>query len=144
LTHIIAKADYVTGQKSAEKIKSILQDGFLQRNFEQQEDSEAVAFATFNSAWGIGPHRSQRWVAKGHRSIEDVLADQSEVAILASRERAGLVHAKDLNKRIPREVLFLNFVICLLSALFGASWRYSTGRSDGQAILLMHCSGHHF
>jgi hypothetical protein len=54
--------------------------------------------------WGIGGRRAQRWIAKGYRTAGDVLADEDEVADLTSRERTGLVHAKDLAKRVSREV----------------------------------------
>jgi Fingers domain of DNA polymerase lambda len=92
------------GKKSAEKVKSILSDGYLERNVNLAADDEAVALAVFCNIWGIGPKKAQAWVAAGLRSVEDVRARQDIVAGLSVRERCGLLHAEDFQIRIPRHV----------------------------------------
>lgn len=95
------------GPKSAEKVKAILEEGFLQRNVWQQDDAAEKAFAAFCKLWGIGPKRAQKWVTKGLRTVEAVLQDSEEMASLGVRERAGVLNAEDLAQRIPRRVRYL-------------------------------------
>ena len=82
----------------------MLEEGFLQRNVWQQDDTSERAFAAFCKVWGVGPKRAQKWVIKGRRTLDDVLQDGEEMASLGARERAGLLNASELAQRIPRKV----------------------------------------
>ena len=94
----------LAGAKSAAKVKEILEDGFLTRNVNFSQNPEAQAEALFCSVWGIGPTHAQEFVRRGLRTLADLRGNPDCLAMLSVRERAGLKHAEDFARRIPREV----------------------------------------
>lgn len=85
-------------------MKAILQEGVLQSNTQQGLDDEATAFKLFSSVWGVGPIKAREWANQGFRTIDEITSNADIMAEVNTRERAGLIHAHDIAKRIPRTV----------------------------------------
>lgn len=49
--------------------------------------------------YGVGPAVSSKWIAQGHRTLEDIRTK----ADLTPNQRIGLEHLEDFQSRIPRE-----------------------------------------
>eukprot|EP00043_Microstomoeca_roanoka_P007520 m.72381 g.72381 ORF g.72381 m.72381 type:complete len:594 (+) comp13855_c1_seq3:199-1980(+) len=87
------------GQGTAQKVEEILTTGKLQR-LEQFDTPEKRAQHEFGEIFGIGAHTAKQLVAKGYRTLEDLLQNKHE---LSERQLIGVQLHQELQQRIPRE-----------------------------------------
>ena len=63
-----------------------------------KDDPEQIAINLFNGIWGSGPATSRGWVARGLRTLDDVLARGNPT----KNQLIGIRHYDDLILRMPR------------------------------------------
>lgn len=86
------------GRRLAAKIEEIANTNRLQRLEHAQSDPADEILRTFTGIYGVGTNQARRWIAQGHRTLEDLL----EKAKLTPNQRLGIEHYEDLNTQIPR------------------------------------------
>ncbi|XP_006455903.1 hypothetical protein AGABI2DRAFT_227537 [Agaricus bisporus var. bisporus H97] len=90
------------GDKTALKIKEILQTGDLRRiNFEKTDDVKVTRL--FQGIYGVGKCQSTafKWYSAGCRTLEDLRSQKGGVR-LSSVQMIGLQYYDDINDRMPR------------------------------------------
>lgn len=86
------------GERLADKIWEIVQQGKLQKLEEFQSQEKLVSQNLFTKIWGAGPSTAQKWVQQGFRSLEALAARGS----LTSQQKIGLKHFDDFLEKMPR------------------------------------------
>ncbi|KAM7208074.1 hypothetical protein V8F20_001620 [Naviculisporaceae sp. PSN 640] len=87
------------GRRLAQKIEEIVHtDGLKRLEYANDEPLDQV-LELFLKIYDVGTSRANKWIAQGHRTLEDLL----EKANLTTNQRIGIEHFEDLNTRIPRE-----------------------------------------
>ncbi|KAF4984830.1 hypothetical protein FZEAL_58 [Fusarium zealandicum] len=96
------------GPRLAQKIEEIVTTDRLQRLEYAQKEPMDEALQLFLGIYGVGDSQAQKWLAQGHRTLEDL---KSKVKLTANQS-VGVEHYDDLNTRIPRrEVVALGAVV---------------------------------
>ena len=78
--------------------QEIVTTGTHQRLEGLKDDPEQIAMNLFNGIWGSGPATSRGWVARGLRTLDDVLARGNPT----KNQLVGIKHYDDLILRMPR------------------------------------------
>uniref|UniRef100_A0A1E1XQK5 DNA polymerase n=1 Tax=Amblyomma sculptum TaxID=1581419 RepID=A0A1E1XQK5_AMBSC len=86
------------GERLADKIWEIVQQGKLQKLEEFQSQENLVSQNLFTKLWGAGPATAQKWVQQGFRSLEELAARGN----LTSQQKIGLKHFDDFLEKMPR------------------------------------------
>jgi DNA polymerase IV len=86
------------GSRIADKIEEIVKTGRLKRLEAAQEDPDHQVFKLFLGIYGAGGSITKKWVARGHRTLEDLVEKEN----LNDKQRIGIKYYEDLNTRIPR------------------------------------------
>uniref|UniRef100_A0A1E1X922 DNA polymerase n=1 Tax=Amblyomma aureolatum TaxID=187763 RepID=A0A1E1X922_9ACAR len=86
------------GERLADKIWEIVQQGKLQKLEEFQSQENLVSQNLFTKIWGAGPSTAQKWVQQGFRSLEELAARGN----LTSQQKIGLKHFDDFLEKMPR------------------------------------------
>ncbi|KAL2399002.1 DNA polymerase lambda [Exophiala dermatitidis] len=86
------------GERIAEKIQEIVSTGRLQRLDNAQLDSRDKTLRLFMGIYHVGYPTASKWIAEGHRTLEDLLAKVD----LNRNQRIGIEHYDDFQQRIPR------------------------------------------
>ena len=87
------------GERLAQKIEEIATTDRLQRLEHANAEPLDRVLQLFLGVYGAGLAQAGRWVARGFRTLDDLL----ERADLTKNQRLGVERYKDLNTRIPRE-----------------------------------------
>lgn len=82
----------------ADKIEEIVNTNRLRQLEYALDDPRQKTMGLFLKIYGVGKTHAQKWVAQGHRTLEDL----REKADLNPNQKVGLEHFEDLNTRIPR------------------------------------------
>lgn len=129
------------GERLALKIEEIATTDRLQRLEHANAEPLDRALQLFLGVYGAGLVQAGRWVARGFRTLEDLL----EKADLTKNQRLGVERYKDLNTRIPRaEVSELGEVVKSAAAgidpsvdvIIGGSYRRG-GESSGDVDFVL-------
>ncbi|KAH8788769.1 hypothetical protein F5883DRAFT_533108 [Diaporthe sp. PMI_573] len=86
------------GPSIKSKIEEIVKTDRLQRLEHAQNDANSQVLQLFLGIYGVGLSTASRWMAKGFRTLNDLLRHAS----LTPAQRIGVEHYQDLNTRIPR------------------------------------------
>lgn len=86
------------GARLAAKIQEIATTNRLLRLGYTHDSPLDQALALFLGVYGAGTARAHRWIAQGHRTLDDLLRS----ADLTPHQRLGVERYADLNTRIPR------------------------------------------
>ncbi|KAK8767875.1 hypothetical protein V5799_005343 [Amblyomma americanum] len=86
------------GERLADKIWEIVQQGKLQKLEEFQSQENLVSQNLFTKIWGAGPSTAQKWVQQGFHSLEELAARGN----LTSQQKIGLKHFDDFLEKMPR------------------------------------------
>lgn len=86
------------GPRLAAKIEEIATTDRLQRLQYAEDDPMTPVLETFLKIYDVGVARASKWIAQGHRTLDDLLAK----ADLTTNQRLGVERYEDLNTRIPR------------------------------------------
>lgn len=86
------------GQRLADKIGEILQQGKLRKLEQFQSQDKVVALNLFNKIWGVGPATAEKWVQQGCRTLDDVRSRSD----LTTQQEIGLKHFGDFLEKMPR------------------------------------------
>ncbi|KAK1755301.1 hypothetical protein QBC47DRAFT_383336 [Echria macrotheca] len=89
------------GARIAAKIEEIVSTNALRRLDYARDEPLDAALAIFLGIYGVGTSIANRWLAKGYRTLEDLMANPP--SDLTPNQRLGIEHYEDLNTRIPRE-----------------------------------------
>ncbi|KAM0322890.1 hypothetical protein ACHAQA_009232 [Verticillium albo-atrum] len=96
------------GTRLADKIEEIVTTDRLRRLENAGRDPMDEALQKFIKIYGVGNAQASRWIAQGHRTLDDL----REKAKLSANQLIGIDHYDDLNTRIPRrEVEALGAVV---------------------------------
>uniref|UniRef100_A0A2R5LF19 DNA polymerase lambda n=1 Tax=Ornithodoros turicata TaxID=34597 RepID=A0A2R5LF19_9ACAR len=93
-----AKALPNIGQRLADKIWEIVQQGKLRKLEQFQSQENVSALNLFNKIWGVGPATAERWVQQGCRSLDDIKSRSD----LTKQQEIGLKHFEDFLEKMPR------------------------------------------
>ena len=85
------------GEGLREKMREILATDHLAEHNEIKEKPELLAWKVFMKIPGVGASQAARWVKEGERSLEDI----QERNDLTVKQKFGVEHYDDLQKRIP-------------------------------------------
>ena len=114
------------GQSLAEKIEEIVTNDRLEKLEHAQQQPEEQIMRMFLKIYGVGMAQANKWVAQGHRTLEDL----KENVKLTTSQKIGIEHYDDLNERIPRwEVEALAKVVKETAAGIDASVEFIIGGS---------------
>ncbi|KAK7924724.1 DNA polymerase [Apiospora marii] len=83
----------------AEQIEEFVKTGRMLKLQNLQNDPMVKLRLLFTSIYGVGAIKADRWIQKGHRTLDDI----REKAQLTPCQKIGLDHFDDLNTRIPRK-----------------------------------------
>ncbi|KIX04630.1 uncharacterized protein Z518_05500 [Rhinocladiella mackenziei CBS 650.93] len=97
-THREALAIPQIGERIASKIEEIVSTGRLRRLEYAQMDSKDKVLQLFMGIYGVGYSAASRWIAQGHRTLEDLC----QKVDLTPNQRTGIEHYEDFQQRIPR------------------------------------------
>ncbi|CRK19742.1 hypothetical protein BN1708_000407, partial [Verticillium longisporum] len=86
------------GARLADKIEEIVTTDRLRRLEHAERDPADETLQRFVRIYGVGNAQASRWIAQGHRTLDDLRAG----AVLSANQRIGIDHYDDLNTRIPR------------------------------------------
>lgn len=86
------------GPRLAAKIEEIVTTDRLQRLQYADNDPMTPVLQVFLKIYDVGMARASKWIAQGHRTLDDLL----EKADLTANQRLGTERYEDLNTRIPR------------------------------------------
>lgn len=86
------------GPRLAAKIEEIATTDRLQRLQYAENDTMTPILERFLKIYDVGVARASKWIAQGHRTLDDLLAK----ADLTTNQRLGIERYEDLNTRIPR------------------------------------------
>jgi DNA polymerase lambda/DNA polymerase IV len=86
------------GESIGSKIEEIVKTDRLQRLEHAQNDAKSRVLQLFLGIYGVGYSTASQWMAKGFRTLNDLLRHAS----LTPNQRIGVEHYRDLNTRIPR------------------------------------------
>ncbi|KAL9942891.1 hypothetical protein D7B24_002667 [Verticillium nonalfalfae] len=86
------------GARLADKIEEIVTTDRLRRLEHAERDPADETLQRFVRIYGVGNAQASRWIAQGHRTLDDLRAR----AVLSANQRIGIDHYDDLNTRIPR------------------------------------------
>ncbi|KAI0136501.1 hypothetical protein BJ170DRAFT_601975 [Xylariales sp. AK1849] len=93
-----ARSIFGIGDRLASKIEEIVRTGQLQRlEYARREPNHEIR-ELFLGIYDVGLERADKWIAKGHRTLEDLMKN----ADLSKNQRIGIEHYDDLHTRIPR------------------------------------------
>ncbi len=112
-TSLISSADEAArisgiGQRIALKIEEIVSTNSLRRLENARNEPLDQTLELFMGIYGVGYAQAQKWIARGFRTLEDILAH----AELTENQRVGITHYHDFAQRIPRsEVESLAMVV---------------------------------
>ncbi len=112
-TSLISSADEAArisgiGQRIALKIEEIVSTNSLRRLENARNEPLDQTLELFMGIYGVGYAQAQKWIARGFRTLDDILAH----AELTDNQRVGVTHYHDFAQRIPRgEVESLAMVI---------------------------------
>ena len=119
------------GKETAKKIEEILTTGTLKR-LEAASSPEHKAQHLFSQVYGVGASTAKQFVAKGYRTIQDLVENQHE---LTEQQKIGVQLHKELQHRIPRaevDRMVAHVKRCLLAlepdAIFEACGSYRRGK----------------
>lgn len=87
------------GVRLADKIEEIVWTNRLRRLENASCTREDRALQEFLGVYGVGISQASKWVAQGHRSLEDLRTKVS----LTKNQKIGLEHYHDFAQRIPRD-----------------------------------------
>ena len=93
-----ARAINQIGERLADKIEEIVTTNKLRRLDNEKSDPIAQVMRLFMGIYGVGLSVASKWVAQGHRTLEDI----GTKADLTPAQRVGLEHYDDFKARIPR------------------------------------------
>ena len=93
-----AKAIPSIGSRLAQKIEEIVRTDQLRRLENAKLEPLDQVLKTFTSIYGVGYGQAQKWVAQGHRTLDDLL----DKVKLTENQRVGVLHHDDFSRRIPR------------------------------------------
>jgi DNA polymerase IV len=93
-----ARAIPQIGSRLADKIEEIVSTNKLQRLEHAKSDPNEKVMQLFMGIYGVGLAVSSKWIAQGHRTLEDIRTKVD----LTPNQRIGLEHYKDFGTRIPR------------------------------------------
>ncbi|EEY18338.1 DNA polymerase lambda [Verticillium alfalfae VaMs.102] len=98
----------------------------LRRLEHAERDPADETLQRFVRIYGVGNAQASRWIAQGHRTLDDLRAR----AVLSANQRIGIDHYDDLNTRIPRrEVEALAAVVRSAAAALDPSVELIVGGS---------------
>ncbi|KAH6847439.1 hypothetical protein B0I37DRAFT_375074 [Chaetomium sp. MPI-CAGE-AT-0009] len=86
------------GHRLAAKIEEIATTNRLRRLDYTHDEPLDQALELFLNVYGAGTSRAHKWIAQGHRTLDDLL----HRADLTANQRLGVERYDDLNTRIPR------------------------------------------
>ncbi|KAH0844883.1 hypothetical protein AYO21_05788 [Fonsecaea monophora] len=86
------------GESIAAQIEEIVSTGSYRRLEYAKNDPRNQIIKLFMGVYGAGETTAKRWLAQGHRSLEDVYRK----AELTANQRLGIEHYSDFQQRIPR------------------------------------------
>ncbi len=86
------------GEKMAEKIAEIIEDGSLRKVAEVCDSDKMRVLDLFNRVWGAGPSTAEQWYQKGLRTLKDV----EERGNPTKNQKVGLKYFEDLDERMDR------------------------------------------
>ncbi|KAI9886442.1 MAG: phosphoglycerate kinase [Watsoniomyces obsoletus] len=96
------------GQRISLKIEEIVRTNSLRRLEHAKTEPLDQTLKLFMGIYGVGYAQAQKWIARGFRTLEDILTH----AELTDNQRVGVIHYHDFAERIPRaEVESLAMVI---------------------------------
>lgn len=87
------------GPRLADKIEEIVLTDHLRRLDTTNVTPEDRIIQEFLGIYGVGLPQATKWLAQGHRSLDDL----RDKASLTKNQRIGLEHYNDFAQRIPRE-----------------------------------------
>ncbi|KAJ8584729.1 hypothetical protein M405DRAFT_746520 [Rhizopogon salebrosus TDB-379] len=88
------------GEKTAQKIKEIIETGNLRRiGYEKTDDVAAINL--FQGIYGVGRQISSMWYNNGCRTLDDIRARKGGIKLSPVQE-IGLRFYDDINSRMPR------------------------------------------
>ncbi|KAM0276147.1 hypothetical protein ACHAQH_007035 [Verticillium albo-atrum] len=105
------------GSRLADKIEEIVTTDRLRRLENAERDPADETLQRFVKIYGVGNAQASRWIAQGHRTLDDL----REKVKLSANQLIGIEHYDDLNTRIPRrEVEALGAVVKATAAKLDA------------------------
>ncbi|PNH42814.1 hypothetical protein VD0004_g4557 [Verticillium dahliae] len=114
------------GARLADKIEEIVTTDRLRRLEHAERDPADETLQRFVRIYGVGNAQASRWIAQGHRTLDDLRAG----AVLTANQRIGIDHYDDLNTRIPRrEVEALAAVVRSAAAALDPDFELIVGGS---------------
>jgi DNA polymerase IV len=93
-----ARAIPQIGERLADKIEEIVSTNKLHRLAHAKSDPNEQTMQLFMSIYGVGLAVASKWIAQGHRTLEDIRTEFD----LTPNQRIGLEHREDFESRIPR------------------------------------------
>ena len=87
------------GQKMADKIAEILENGKLEKRVALQKNDKFQIIECFTKIWGVGPSTAEMLYYQGYKSIDDLRSCDT----LTNQQKIGLKHFEDLNQRMTRD-----------------------------------------
>lgn len=129
------------GTRLAEKIEEIVWTKRLRRLENAKFEPDVEVLQLFLKIYGVGFSQARRWIDKGYKTIDDLLANVE----LTSNQRIGIEHLDDFQTRIPRrEVEQLGDVVRrelsridpLCQLIIGGSYRRGASSSGDIDLVL--------
>ncbi|PSR90449.1 hypothetical protein BD289DRAFT_430850 [Coniella lustricola] len=87
------------GESLSTKLEEIVSTHNLKRLQYAMTDPISQVKMLFLGIYGVGPSTAERWIAQGHRTLDDLL----QGVTLTFSQKIGIEHYGDLNSRIPRD-----------------------------------------
>lgn len=128
------------GKGLMEKIKQIIEDGFLERTKDVvQNNAKQQAIEMFSKIMAVGPVKANALV--NEHNINTIEELRAHTELLNDKQKLGLEYYEDFNKRIPRKEMdvhakFLTEVIARVApqATFDIAGSYRRGAPDSGDI----------
>lgn len=86
------------GKSMQDHIQEIVTTGKLSKLEHFETDEKVRTISLFGEVWGIGPATALKFYEKGHRTLEDLMNEDS----LTHSQKLGLKYFDDIKTRIPR------------------------------------------
>jgi DNA polymerase IV len=86
------------GNSLANQVEEMVRTGQYKRLKYAQNDPRTQLVKIFTGVYGAGETTAYKWIAQGHRSLDDV----RQRAELTASQKIGLEHYDDFQQRIPR------------------------------------------
>ncbi|CAK7326956.1 unnamed protein product [Dovyalis caffra] len=87
------------GKSMQDHIQEIVTTGRLSKLEHFETDEKVRTISLFGEVWGIGPATALKLYEKGHRTLEDLVNEDS----LTHSQKLGLKYFDDIKMRIPRQ-----------------------------------------